>query len=262
METNANNLLLQTLAAGFAALLGAGWQNSTPPSSPSSPANPFFGVNPPATAPMPASQPAPADRTIDVNPPAQLPMQASGSFAAGWNAPAAYPTGVVINAVAVPPEQIQMYLSSSGGYVPPGDYWYDAKCGAFGLKGGPTQGFITAGLPLGGALRADASGGGNGALTGVFVNGRELHPIDVQGLSRMGRVMPGRYWLDASANFGVEGSSMALGNLMPRGAGSGPTGPGYNKTNYGGHLGSDGETSFYFDPSSGASVIPGEGVSY
>jgi hypothetical protein len=36
---------------------------------------------------------------------------------------------------------------------------------------------------------------------------------------------------------------------------------GYNRTTYGGHLGSDGQTSYFFDPNSGCSVISGAGVS-
>src|SRR5258706_12537116 len=62
-----------------------------------------------------------------------------------------------------------------------GSYWYDRACGAWGLTGGPTLGFIPAGLDVGGPLPADASGG----HTGVFVNGRELHPFDVAGLQQI-----------------------------------------------------------------------------
>jgi hypothetical protein len=51
-------------------------------------------------------------------------------------------------------------------------------------------------------------------LTGVFVNGRELHPLDVIGLQGLiGQVWPGRWWVDAQGNYGVEGGP-TLGNLM------------------------------------------------
>ena len=95
-----------------------------------------------------------------------------------------------------------------------GAYWYDARTGASGRWGGPTLGFLPPGLNLGGPLPADASGGGQGMLTAVFVNGRELHPLDVVGLQQLiGQVWPGRWWVGAQGNYGVEGGP-PLGNLM------------------------------------------------
>ncbi len=89
----------------------------------------------------------------------------------------------------------------------PGDYWYDNLTGALGKWGGPTLMFLSPGLGLGGPLPANASGGGNGMLTGVFINGRELHPVDVQGLTALMRVpvQQGRWWVDAQGNCGQEG---------------------------------------------------------
>ncbi|MFO0746886.1 MAG: hypothetical protein U1F43_14620 [Myxococcota bacterium] len=99
--------------------------------------------------------------------------------------------------------------------VPAGAYWYDNGSGAAGLWGGPTRGFLGAGLGLGGALPANASGGGSGRLTGVFINGRELHPLDVQGLTAMlgQSPWPGQWWVDGQGNFGPVGSP-AVGNLV------------------------------------------------
>src|SRR5262245_56942041 len=75
-----------------------------------------------------------------------------------------------------------------------GDYWYDRVCGAWGMAGGPTMGLTLAGLDVGGPLPANASNG----TTGIFINGRELHVMDVLGLQRItGMVLPGRYWVDA-----------------------------------------------------------------
>ena len=51
-------------------------------------------------------------------------------------------------------------------------------------------------MPLAGPLPADASGGGQGRLTAVFINGRELHPSDVMALRQYGPVIPGRYGWD------------------------------------------------------------------
>jgi hypothetical protein len=109
-----------------------------------------------------------------------------------------------------------------------GDYWYDNATGALGRWGGPTLLFLSAGLGLGGALPANASGGGDGFLTGVFINGRELHPVDVQGLTSMLRSppMPGRWWVDAMGNCGVEGGP-AMFNLFALARQNGGNGSSY-----------------------------------
>ncbi|MBI1747893.1 MAG: hypothetical protein HYR55_15095 [Acidobacteria bacterium] len=93
--------------------------------------------------------------------------------------------------------------------IPDGSYWYDKVSGAWGIQGGPTQGFTLPGLSIGGPLRADASNG----HTGVFVNGRQLHRQDVLALQRLGPVLPGRYWLDAQGYGGYEGGP-AIFNLL------------------------------------------------
>lgn len=104
---------------------------------------------------------------------------------------------------------------TSGRPAVAGSYWYDNVTGAIGLWGGPTIGFLTPGLALGGPLPANASGGGDGRLTGVFINGREIHPLDVQGLQQMLGipVSPGRWWIDAKGNSGMEGGP-AIFNLF------------------------------------------------
>jgi len=86
--------------------------------------------------------------------------------------------------------------------IPPARYWYDRVSGAWGLEGGPAQGQVQAGMQVGGPLRADASKGN----TGVFVNGRQLHALDVAALRRCTRVIPGRYWVLASGVGGYEGA--------------------------------------------------------
>jgi hypothetical protein len=105
-------------------------------------------------------------------------------------------------------------LERGVGRLDDGAYWYDPRTGASGRWGGPTLAFLSPGLTLGGPLPADASGGGQGMLTGVFINGRELHPLDVLGLQQLiGQVLPGRWWVDAQGNYGLEGGP-PLGNLM------------------------------------------------
>ena len=107
-------------------------------------------------------------------------------------------------------EKLERYV----GRIPDGDYWYDPRTGSSGRWGGPTLAFLPAGLELGGAVPANASGGGQGNLTGVFMNGREVHPVDVAGFQGLvGAVLPGRWWVDASGNYGLEGGP-PMGNLV------------------------------------------------
>ena len=95
-------------------------------------------------------------------------------------------------------------LQARIGPVPPGQYWYDVHTGAAGRWGGPVSVFLAPGLPLAGPMPAQASGGGHGRLTGVFINGRELHPLDVAALATFGPVLPGRYLWDAAGNVRLE----------------------------------------------------------
>ena len=83
--------------------------------------------------------------------------------------------GVRVNGVAVPADVLRAYEQRYRLRIIPGDYWYDKMNGSWGQKGGPAEGFIVAGLNLGGPLREDASNGD----TGVFINDRQLHRVDV-----------------------------------------------------------------------------------
>ena len=116
---------------------------------------------------------------------------------------------VFINRQRLPADTLTLVEQHFQTRIPDGRYWYDAMSGGWGLEGGQTQGFTVAGLPLGGKLPADISGGGSG----VFINGRELHPLDLQGLQQLtGPVLPGRYWLDGQGYAGLEGGP-PLANL-------------------------------------------------
>jgi len=109
---------------------------------------------------------------------------------------------VIVNDVRLPKQTLQTLEATYRVRVQDGRYWYDPVCGAWGFEGGPTVGFIPAGLHLGGSLQPDASDG----TTPVFINGRQLPVRDVLALHQLvGTVLPGRYWLDAQGNVGVEG---------------------------------------------------------
>jgi hypothetical protein len=128
------------------------------------------------------------------------------------NSPRQASAGTVrINGVVIPSAKLDNMARKYGQRIPGGDYWYDNRCGAWGKAGGPTLGFTAAGLNLGGKLQSGASNGN----TGVFVNGRQLHVADVQSIQSYGvPVARGRWWVDSKFNFGSEGSSAALGNLL------------------------------------------------
>lgn len=110
-------------------------------------------------------------------------------------------SNVVVNSVALAPQKVRALERQYRVRILDGRYWYDAFSGAWGFEGGPTVGQILPGLALGGALRANASGG----KTGVFINRRELHPLDVAALQRCTAVYRGRYWVNAQGIGGIEG---------------------------------------------------------
>jgi hypothetical protein len=108
---------------------------------------------------------------------------------------------VRVNGIAIQADLLRDYEQRYRLRVIPGDYWYDRMNGSWGQKGGPAEGFIMAGLNLGGPLREDASNGD----TGVFINSRQLHRVDVARLMLLGPVSKGRCWMDAQGNIGLEG---------------------------------------------------------
>ena len=109
---------------------------------------------------------------------------------------------VFINRTRLPADTLQLLETTFQTKIPGGRYWYDPMSGGWGLEGGPTLGFTIAGLPIGGPLPADISGG----TTGVFVNGRQLPVQDLVGLQALaGPVAPGRYFIDQQGNAGFEG---------------------------------------------------------
>ncbi len=164
-------------------------------------------------------------------------------------------SGVLVNEAPLSPDQVGQLQQVLGSAVLPGEYWYDSFSGLWGYKGGPYSGQILAGLNLGGPLRADASGGG----TGVFINGREIHPMEYAQLQRnFGMINPGRYWLNAQGIGGYEGGPAQFNLAFSANGGSGGAGgdAGYNVNAAGASLGSDGNCSYAMLPD-GSSVMSG-----
>jgi len=166
--------------------------------------------------------------------------QAAGEAGAAQAAPqywapgAATERNVYINRVKLPSERIQAFERQYQTLIMDGRYWYDARCGAWGVEGGPTLGFILPNLDLPGPMPADISGGG----TAIFINGREIHVQDQMALHQVfGVTIPGRYWLDAQGNLGIEGG-MVIANLAA--AMQAAAGRGYGSAGgAGGTVGSD-----------------------
>lgn len=162
---------------------------------------------------------------------------------------ASAPQALRINRTVVPEATVKSFEQMYGMHLPRGDYWYDRISGAWGLDGGPTAGFAAPGMNLGGPLPADASHGN----TGVFINGRQLPMQDVVAMMQMNiPVQQGRWWVDNSGNFGIEGQPYPMGNLFQYSRGRGGA---YQRSTAGGYVGGDGQTSYFFDPKSGSSVM-------
>ncbi|KAH8204196.1 hypothetical protein TruAng_001616 [Truncatella angustata] len=161
---------------------------------------------------------------------------------------------VIVNDVSLGQADI-MSLQALLGAVLPGSYWYDRRSGAYGMIGGPCSGFLSPGLPLGCGQLAENASGNTG--TGVFINGRQIHSVDVVGLQSAGTVvMPGRWWVNGDGTYGAEGSPLILGRLNLRASASASGGAGGShswSTSMGHYGGSDGQ---------GFSYVGGPGWSY
>jgi hypothetical protein len=168
------------------------------------------------------------------------------------SAPAASTRQVVINGQRLADADLARIEAAQQIRIPDADYWYDPVLGAWGARGGPTMGFIAPGLALGGALSADASGGG----TSVFVNGREIHPDDLHALQRItGPIAPGRYFIDAHGLAGFEGGPPQW-NLAALAAPSAGGGGGDSNAWQAGITGASG----FSDGHTGAVFLPNGGI--
>ena len=170
-------------------------------------------------------------------------------------AASAQSSSVFVNGVALDDRSAAALESAYRTRLVPGRYWYDRASGLWGLQGGPSVGVIAPGLSLGGALDARASVGRFAGITGVFVNGREIHPDELQYLRTLyGNVLRARYWLNARGIAGYEGGPPQF-NL---GAAARQSQQGGSTLYRGlfGSSGSDGSCSYYMHPN-GSSVMTG-----
>jgi hypothetical protein len=118
----------------------------------------------------------------------------------GWNLAQNSNSAININGHELTPEQRQELIQIYGAAPIPGDWWYDAKTGWYGLMGGPLMGNMNPGHDFG-AMPVDASQGDSD----VFINGRQLPTQELQMYRALfGQIAPGRYWMDASGQWGIE----------------------------------------------------------
>lgn len=173
---------------------------------------------------------------------------------AGWTSAHAQGRGVVVNGAPIEARHAAALESAYRTRLVPGRYWYDARSGLWGLEGGASVGIIAPGLPFG-RMDPRASVGRFAGITGVFINGREIHPDELQYLRMLyGQVQRARYWLNAQGIAGYEGGPPQF-NLVAAARQSRGNGSSLRRGLFG-STGSDGECSYYMHPN-GSSVMTG-----
>jgi hypothetical protein len=157
---------------------------------------------------------------------------------------------ISVNGVRLDKDTIQQLETAYRTRLVNGHFWYDRVSGLWGVWGGPAFGQIMPGLALGGPLTFGASGG----QTNIVINGRAIHPMEYQAIiATYGYAVPGRYWLDARGNVGLEGGPF-LFNIYATGVGQ--SGRSWYHAGPGGYMGSDGKCIGYTAPG-GASFLSG-----
>lgn len=123
----------------------------------------------------------------------------------------ATPSGVTVNGKALTHQDL-LALGAQPDGVPPGEYWYDARAGLWGHVGGGAQGQILPGLPL-----PPVTAGASKGDTAVVINGREITRAELALVQQAtgGPVSPGRYFLEANGDAGLEGGPVLV-NLFPK----------------------------------------------
>lgn len=177
----------------------------TPGSQPNS-SNPASSAPAPAESASASGAPASASASTSASSPTNAPASAS--------APAA--NAVVINGKTLNDAEMKELAAMLGTRPVPGNYWYDARSGLYGLVGHGAGGVAKAGLNAA-PLARDASNGD----TSILVNGREITRVERDYLIRIFGGDPGNvyqyvgaYDLDAKGNLSKNGAP--LGNVVQR----------------------------------------------
>ncbi|KAF3628614.1 hypothetical protein T459_21960 [Capsicum annuum] len=115
------------------------------------------------------------------------------------------------------PDRLIRKAEKRAGPIRPGHYWYDFRAGFWGVIGGPCLGIIPPFVEEFNYPMPDNCAGGS---TGVFVNGRELHPKDLKLLANRGlpAEREGSYILEISGRILDEDTGeelQSLGKLAP-----------------------------------------------
>lgn len=132
-----------------------------------------------------------------------------GAAAAGTAGAGAGTADVVVNGRTLDATARQAIEGRTGVSLQPGRWWYDPRSGLWGAEGQGAAGVVPTGIDVGAPLPPQASGGRGG----VFFNGRNLADAEIAWLRTLGPVWPGRYWLDATGNVGLEGQALPFANL-------------------------------------------------
>ena len=143
---------------------------------------------------------------------------------------------ISINGQRLTSEQVSA-LAQYGIQAQSGRYWYDATSGAWGAWGGPTAGFVAAGIPSA-PLPANASNGS----TGVHINGRNITHSELAYLQNLAgsAIAPGQYWLDSNGNAGAAGGPALINFMQAAQSRQGSSWVGKGATGYTGADGSGG----------------------
>ncbi len=180
---------------------------------------------------------------------------ASGSVSGSASATATgTPSDVVINGRALSTEQIAGLAQAYGVEPLPGNYWYDATSGLYGVVGYQAYGFMYPGHEFG-EIDPNVSGGN----TNVYVNGRHLPQSEWLIWSYMlgAPIQMGAYWLDAQGNAGYVGNPMPTVNLFMAAAQNAYRGQGGSGDNFWSTRFSAGNSNA--DNTQGYVSVPGHG---
>ena len=164
--------------------------------------------------------------------------------------------GVIVNGMPVDTVLVDQLEKTYRTPIVPNRYWYDARTGLWGVEGGPSSGRIAPGVPLPGPLDPRASVGRLAGITGVVINGREIHPEELKFLRTLyGTVNRARYWLNADGVGGYE-NGPPLFNLNQAIRARAAQLGGQLRIGLFGTIGSDGQCSYYLHPN-GPSTMTG-----